>query len=170
MPDTPAPLFLVPEPCELPDALAPLVEELAARLLVIGRSRAHDPTEYTDSGAGAARAATADARAILHALRSRLDELAPEVAELRDALRDANGRADWLDREGVRTNDERRELQDALNEERRTIGELRTDVLMAKARARTVAGYLRRDAATASSSTDAERMTWAAGMLDGVHA
>jgi hypothetical protein len=171
MPDTFAPLpFAPPAEVELPEALAPLVEELVARFLTIGSAGAHDPASYDGSGnvqrTLALGAATADARAILHALRSRLDELAPEVVELRVALTGSNRERDEAVRDCTMLRDARDALAAELATERRLLGAARTTALVDGVRRRTVSNYLRRDADRYAAGVPGTYVRWAADMLD----
>lgn len=161
-PPAPVPYVTADPGAELPAACRPLLDELVERLLAAGRARAYDPATYID-GSRAAYVARTDAAAIL---RSRLDELSPEVATLRAAVYEANRRTEEATREATVFRDARDELLTALAHERRTIGAMRTDRVVTAARATTVAHYLRRDAAKATNAVDAERMAWAANMLD----
>lgn len=166
MPDTLAPLpFAPPAEVELPESIAPLVEEFVERLLEIGSCNAHNPASYKLSESARA-AAQLDARAILHALRSRLDELAPEVVELRVALTDSNRERDEAVRECTVMRDARDALANDVVSERRILGAMRTDLCVADARRRTVSNYLRRDVDRHPAGVPGTYVRWAADMLD----
>lgn len=152
-----------PAEVELPASAGVLIGDLRNRLLAIGAA-----ADIAADGSGG----EAVARSVLRFLRSRLDELAPEVVTMRDSLREANRERDEAVREATILRDARDALADDFVSERRFFGATRTAMRLADARRRTVAGFLRRDADAACTpgspiaKDPAAYMRWAADMLD----
>jgi hypothetical protein len=159
--EAPPPIPYTPNPA----ATATFEASLAALLLRWGAAGEFDPKAYVDKTA-AERTAVDAASDLVRNFLDRADDLLPELVTLRAAMAKAGGANEATHRSLQCSEEDNASLRMELAEERRHIGALRTDVMLYRVRMLAVAKYLRTDAGRAKHEVDAERMRWAADMLD----